>query len=1025
MRTKLYPTIVVGLLITILFGAVVTQASPPVQDQPPPIRLRAATFVPGRGEAPAIPAGLTIAGYAAGQRGYYIVQFHGPVEQAWKDQVTATGAELLDYVPEFAFKVRMTPAQARQVERLGSVAWVGLFHPAYKLSPSLVRDGTHLYTVRVERGANASLAAAAVARSGAQVLAREGNILLVAADSAQLDAIAQVLDVAWIENFMFREKHNEYGAGVIMGANTANANGYDGSTQIVAVADTGLGDGTTSGAHPDIPPSRITAIYDWPGVSAPGCYNAINDGPVDVDSGHGTHVAGSVLGDGGPNGEAKGTAPAANLVFQAVEDWADMTGQCALFYPDGYYLIGIPDDIRELFQQAYDAGARIHSNSWGSDAQGDYTVDSANLDDFIWNHPDMAILTSAGNAGTDANGDGVVDSDSIGSPATAKNVITVGASENDRQGHYECDTNLTYTSHDAYQEGLTCSDMGGNNVLGTYGERYPDRFPAEPLASDVTAGNQEQMAAWSSRGPTDDGRIKPDVVAPGTWVLSGYSGLYQEGYGDPVNPQNDAYQWDGWGMPYGEPHKYMGGTSMSNPLVAGAAAVVRDFHQKAHSHNASAALVKATLINSAVDMLDENNDGVDDNDYSIPNDHEGWGRVNLVNATDGSHQFFDETTGLNTNESALYQVNVETSGNFFKVTLVWSDYPSTEAADTNQVNDLDLVVTSPSGAVYLGNVFSGGWSQTGSSADRTNNVENVYVQSAEAGTWTVEVSGYNVPNGPQPFALVVDGTFGPVDNPPSVSLVNPADDSTVSGSVTIQVDATDAEDAAGTLTVEVAIDGGAWQATTYNSASGYYELDWDTTAVADGSHTIDARATDSAANTGYASQVTVTVDNVDEPPTASFTYTCTDLTCDFDGSGSSDPDGTIVSYEWDFGDGATGSGITVSHTYVAAGDYTVMLTVTDDDGATDGDSQVVSVGSGGITLTATGYKVRGLQKADLEWNGATSINVDIYRDGALLTTTANDGFYTDNIDQHGGGSYTYQVCEEGTSTCSNEATVTF
>jgi hypothetical protein len=73
------------------------------------------------------------------------------------------------------------------------------------------------------------------------------------------------------------------------------------------------------------------------------------------------------------------------------------------------------------------------------------------------------------------------------------------------------------------------------------------------------------------------------------------------------------------------------------------------------------------------------------------------------------------------------------------------------------VNDLDLVVTSPSGAVYYGNQFSGGWSQTGGSADRTNNVENVYVQAAEGGTWTVDVSGYNVPNGPQPFALVVDG----------------------------------------------------------------------------------------------------------------------------------------------------------------------------------------------------------------------------------------------------------------------------
>jgi hypothetical protein len=79
----------------------------------------------------------------------------------------------------------------------------------------------------------------------------------------------------------------------------------------------------------------------------------------------------------------------------------------------------------------------------------------------------------------------------------------------------------------------------------------------------------------------------------------------------------------------------------------------------------------------------------------------------------------------------------------------------------------------------------------------------------------------------------------------------------------------------------------------------------------------------------------------------------------------------------------------------------------------------------GITLAATGYKVKGLQKADLEWSGATLASVDIYRDGGLITTTANDGFYTDNINQKGGGSYTYQVCEAGTSTCSNEATVTF
>lgn len=782
MRTRLYQLTAVVLLTTMLLNAGIGQASPSAQGHAAPIRLKAATFTPARGEAPAIPPGLSIAGYAAGQRGYYLVQFRGPVQQAWKDQVAALGAELLDYVPDFAFKVRMNPAQARQAERLGSVAWVGLFHPAYKLSPTLARDGTHLYTVRVERGADAGLTTAAIVRTGAEVLRRDGQILVVAVDASQVDAIAQVLDVAWVENLQLKQKHNEYGAGAIMGANTANANGYDGSSQTVAVADTGLGDGTAAGAHPDIPASRITTIYNWPG-SNNSCWSVTDDGAIDVDSGHGTHVAGSVLSDGGASGEGKGTAPAARLVFQAVENWAKMKGLCAVYYPSGYYLTGIPDDLRTLFQQAYDAGARIHSNSWGSDAAGDYTLDSANTDDFVWNHRDMVVTFSAGNSGVDANGNGVVDNDSTGSPATAKNVITVGASENDRSGNYPCDTGLTYTSHDAYQTNQTCSSMGGNqvNFLGTWGQRYGDSFPTEPLKSDVTAGNQEQMAAWSSRGPSDDGRIKPDVVAPGSWILSGYSGLYQEGYGDPTNPKNGVYQWDGWGMPLNAAHKYMGGTSMSNPLAAGGAAVVRDFYQKAHNHSASAALVKATLINSAVDLADENNDGVNDNDYPIPNVHEGWGRVNLASATDGSHQFVDNTSGVSTGGTASYQYNVASSGTIFKVTLAWSDYPSTEAATKNLVNDLDLTVTSPSGTVYRGNVFSGGWSQTGGSADRTNNVENVYVQSAASGTWTVEVMGYNVPNGPQPFALVVDGAAGgpePTPAPEPTATATPAPEPT-------------------------------------------------------------------------------------------------------------------------------------------------------------------------------------------------------------------------------------------------------
>ncbi|MFF5204391.1 S8 family serine peptidase [Streptosporangium sp. NPDC000396] len=82
-----------------------------------------------------------------------------------------------------------------------------------------------------------------------------------------------------------------------------------------------------------------------------------------------------------------------------------------------------------------------------------------------------------------------------------------------------------------------------------------------------------------------------------------------------------------------------------------------------------------------------------------------------------------------------------------------------------------------------------------------------------------------------------------------------------------------------------------------------------------------------------------------QPPTASFTESCTQLACNFNGSASSDPDGTIASYAWDFGDGSTGTGATASHTYGAAGVYTVRLTVTDDKGATGSTSKQVTVGT--------------------------------------------------------------------------------
>lgn len=164
-----------------------------------------------------------------------------------------------------------------------------------------------------------------------------------------------------------------------------------------------------------------------------------------------------------------------------------------------------------------------------------------------------------------------------------------------------------------------------------------------------------------------------------------------------------------------------------------------------------------------------------------------------------------------------------------------------------------------------------------------------------------------------------------------------------------------------------------------------------------------------------------------QAPNAGFTFTTNNLSVNFTDT-SSDTDGNVVSWDWNFGDGGTSTEQNPVHTFNAAGTYNVSLTVKDDDNASDSYSTQLTVSEGStgsdITLTASAYKVRGVRYVDLSWSNTTGANVDIKINGTTETTTANDGSETLNLGRIS-GTFIFTVCETDNSACSNEVTIVF
>ena len=894
--------------------------------------------------------------------GYYIVQLRVPITSSIKQSIMQTGVGILDYIPENAFIIKVTDMSAlTRLNSMSAVKWIGLYKPQYKISSALnspfppnldtspsLKDkagwiGLHKSNNKIYSTLNATVFTYKLNKLNSitsttitvtiqmfqggdfqtvlnDINAAAGNIITMSVSSTgsfiraqipsnQINTIANIPDVEWIEPYIPPRFMNDIATDIIR-ASTNNtslsptgvwSSGFTGAGQAVAIADTGLDIGNSGSGSGFVYNSAI-GDYEANSVISPfhpafigktvHAYALGRPGDFSDPNTHGTHVAGSVLGHDTQTLYSSfpywGSAYGVNdLVFMSILDSNGGLG-------------GLPLDLNTLFDQEYTdtLSPRIASNSWGAQ-NFTYDVSAEQVDNFIWNHPDMTILFAAGNAGVDANNDGVVDLGSLGTPATAKDVITVGASENLRPSI-----------------SLTWGDLG---------------FTSTPLSSDLIADNISGMAAFSSRGPAPDGRIKPDIVAPGTMIISVRSqdsiafadnfengagkwaatvvtpgtgntwslmtdaaansyekinssgnnlignlspisainlstsavysatlnfyvnvnltaqdqfnvyyydadhGIYfQPGYmlqgpvteygnvgTSPIGydyqyynylngynvannyamtptqaqgfnfllqfssastPINTAYMEvdnvsvcpTGWGLlgntsglsityDSQENQNYLldMGTSMATPLAAGAAADVRGAMVGAGITDPSAALVKAALINGAVDMYPgQYGTGQYLEMPQEPNDVEGFGRVNLINSLKSSTTkkiyMLDYTAGngLVTGGMKISYMTVDNNTDPLKMTLVWTDYPSTPSASVNIVNVLHFSLTTTNKTIIYPNGLS--------NYDDINNVQQITVPSPQTGVYTVYVAGYSVPMGTsaandQPYALVMSG----------------------------------------------------------------------------------------------------------------------------------------------------------------------------------------------------------------------------------------------------------------------------
>lgn len=729
------------------------------------VRLLAGAFDPAVGSLPA-GSGIGLRDRStlpADTPQYWLVQVRDQRFAAVVSAVSMAGGQIAGTVPENTYMVRATPAQRDEIASNGAVRWAGYYQPAWRIpvaaagKPGLLElSGRQSYRVHAfsDDPARGAVGLALKQMNGVNVLRDEGVVVDIEATAAQIPAIAALPAVEWIGTPPRVVKHNMNARWVndtgVRDLYAATAPGrLNGAGQTAAVADTGVNykldlngrahinfrDCDAAGVckeaiytqtAPGNTPAEMESIQNHnTGHRKMVAYFDLGDaGPNMFDeSSHGTHTGGSIDGDKPPYGtwqSADGMAPAAKHVHQNIATTSGGLG-------------GLPADEYNMFRQAYrprnpagvptiwtpgdysnylpNEDARTHNNSWGSITGVVDDGTAMRFDRFVWDHEDMVIVVSAGNGGPGAS--------TISTPSIAKNDMSSGASANGRQ----------------------------------------------PMVSI------DSMAAFSSHGPTLDGRFGADLATPGQIVVSSKGGT--------VDDEHTAQ-----------------GTSMSAPVLTGLSTLARQYFYDgygpaggkgfaggsanlARRHNPSAALVKTSLINGAERMrgwYSGDEGGQRGLDGQWPSAGQGFGRVNLDNSlyfsNDPTNNWYrdvwrsdSEAFAAGVGATRSYTINVQ-AGSPLDVTLGWTDAPSLLPAGTPAlVNNLNLTVTGP-GGTYVGNNMNSratagvAVAETlpgPAAADAVNPNERIRIANPPTGTYTITVTGASVLQGPQGFALAASG----------------------------------------------------------------------------------------------------------------------------------------------------------------------------------------------------------------------------------------------------------------------------